>query len=73
MFTSRSLKFKIYFRDHNPPHVHVEGPGAEAIFELRTCACIESHGFSKQALSQIQKEVINRQSELMEAWNDYQK
>lgn len=70
---AKSLKFKIYFRDHNPPHVHVEGRGAEAVFELSSCKCIENNGFSLQAINKIEKLIREKKERFLEAWNDYQK
>ena len=31
VFEAKNLKFKIYFKDHSPPQVHVEGKGADLI------------------------------------------
>jgi hypothetical protein len=69
---TRNLQVRIYPKDHNPPHVHVVGPEAEAKFRLDTMACIYSRGFSQKALKQIKAFLRDRKSVLLEAWHDYQ-
>lgn len=67
-----NLRIVIYFRDHQPPHVHVIGPGQEAVFEIENLRCISSYGFSFQMLRRIQEYLKPRRSALVEFWNDYQ-
>ncbi len=62
----------IYFKDHNPPHVHVTAPDAAAVFKLDTLECIESKGFSAKALAKIQKALEARRDYLQEVWDEYQ-
>jgi hypothetical protein len=57
---TRKLKVRLYPRDHNPPHVHVVGPDAEAKFELTGMKCVFSRGFSASALKQI-REFLNKE------------
>lgn len=66
------IKVSIYFKDHNPPHVHVDAPGASAVFAIKTLAIIEANGFTSKALRQIRKALKAHQEYLMEAWNEYQ-
>jgi hypothetical protein len=73
VFESKRLKFKVHFKDHNPPHVHVEGPGAEAVFDLDGCHCIQNSGFSEKAIRQIEKQIIEKKQLFLEVWNEYQK
>jgi len=69
---TRNLSVRIYPKDHNPPHVHVVGPGAEAKFRLDTFECIFCRGFIQKAVKRIKVFLKERKSLLMEAWNDYQ-
>ena len=70
---TRNLDIRIYPKDHNPPHVHVKGPAAEAKFLLDTLECWSSIGFSEKALKQIQAFLEIHKDILMEAWNEFQK
>lgn len=69
---TRNLRIVIYPKDHNPPHVHVLGPDAEAKFLLETMECVSSRGFSKKALAEIEYFLIQKKNILLEAWNEYQ-
>lgn len=73
VFEAKNLKFMIYFKDHNPPHVHVVGPGAEAVFDLETCECTQNSGFSSTAINRIAEIVREKKQAFLEAWDDYQK
>jgi hypothetical protein len=73
VFESKRLKFKIHFKDHNPPHVHVEGPDAEAVFDLDVCRCVQNNGFSEKAIRQIEKRIDEMKQIFLEAWDEYQK
>ena len=73
VYEVKSLKFVIYFRDHNPPHVHVKGRSAEAVFDLKTCECIENNGFSSRAINRIGGMITEKKQLFLEAWHDYQK
>jgi hypothetical protein len=70
---TKNISIKIYFKDHNPPHVHVVAPDAEAKFCLETCEWISSRGFSEKALSKIKPFLLKNKELLMEAWDEYQK
>jgi hypothetical protein len=67
------IKVSIYFRDHNPSHVHVTAPGAAAVFDISTLECVESKGFSQRALGKIQRFLESKQDVLQEEWNEHQK
>ena len=66
------IKVKIYFNDHNPPHVHVDGPGASAVFDIATLECLAADGFTANALGKIRNFLAERQADLWEAWHEYQ-
>lgn len=67
-----NLQIRVYPKDHNPPHVHVVGPGAEAKFRIDKVECLFSKGFSKKALKQMEEFIEDNLKGLMEAWHDYQ-
>lgn len=66
------IKVSIYFKDHNPPHVHVTAPGAEAVFEIDSLECIRSDGFSESALGKIERALAERRNFLKEKWDEHQ-
>lgn len=66
------LKVQIYFKDHNPPHVHVIGRGAEARFYLDTLECYYVRGFNEWETNRMKKKLREQKSRLLEAWNEYQ-
>ena len=65
------IKVKIHARDHNPPHVHVEGKGCEARFNLKTLELLTNTGFSRSDIERIQKEIRIRVVSLLEIWEAY--
>ncbi len=72
VFVFESLKFKINAKDHNPPHVHVEGKGASIRIKLLTLDFMDDETeFSKRALERILAEVTTRKDELLEEWRRY--
>jgi hypothetical protein len=65
------IKIKIHAKEHNPPHVHVEGKGCEARFDLKTLELMSNDGFSRSDISRIRKEIENRALSLLEIWEAY--
>lgn len=72
LLRAKNLRIVIYPKDHDPPHVHVIGPGAEAKFLIDSLDCVYSRGFSKRALREIRDYLRVRKGILLEAWHDYQ-
>lgn len=72
IYKTGNLQIRVYPKDHNPPHVHVVGPEAEAKFKLDNLECFYSKGFSRRSLKRIEDYLRERKQTLMEAWNDYQ-
>lgn len=69
---SNRLKYKINARDHQPPHVHVEGLGASVRINLLTLEVMDAKtGFSKSSVRNIIEFVKLHLTELLEVWNDY--
>lgn len=69
-----NLRVVIYPNDHRPAHVHVIGPGGEAIFilncpggppELR-----EVYDFSLRDVHQIKQQIAKELVDLCKIWKD---
>ncbi len=73
IFHIGNTRIVIYPHDHQPPHVHVIGPGAEAKFDLETFRCLMNRGFDRATVSRFRKFLKERQETLLEAWHEYQK
>jgi hypothetical protein len=70
IFSSKSLKFKINERDHNPPHVHVVGLGASIRINLLTLEPMDSEtDFSVTAVRRILEVVTEKQEQLLREWS----
>jgi hypothetical protein len=67
-----SIKFYIYPQDHRPAHVHVIAAGAEAKFEILTGECISNYGFNNKSIKALSRQVLTSQSELLEAWKEFE-
>ncbi len=39
----RGIKFKMYFKDHNPPHFHAQYQGLEATYRINDSLKIEGN------------------------------
>lgn len=66
----------IYFKDHNPPHVHVyKGDAgsheASMILEIGSWEVLEVNGFSERDVKKAVAELRKQEPVLMEKWNDY--
>ena len=71
VLVSRGLKFKINPRDHNPPHVHVEGYGATVRIDLRTFQPMDDTDFSRTDLKRIVEVIQAHAEELNAKWEEY--
>lgn len=67
----RSLKFKINARDHNPPHVHVEGKGGKARINLKSFSVMSVDGFNAADVKRIIEVVKYYAPELRATWKEY--
>ena len=66
------LKYKVNKRDHNPPHVHVEGGGATVRVNLLTLEIMDdSTDFSKTMVWKIVTYIAEHKEELLEKWVEY--
>lgn len=72
VFKFGSVKFKVNAKDHNPPHVHVEGKGTSVRINLESLDFMdEGTDFSKGDLHEILTEVIKNQELLLKQWRKY--
>lgn len=66
------LRVVIYPNDHSPEHVHVIGPGCEAVFELNCpegpVTLRESYGFTTRQLRRLTDLLHAALLELCSAW-----
>lgn len=69
---TKNLRVVIYPKDHQPPHVHVLGPDAEAKFTIEKLECYFSRGFSQKELKRIKSFLKAKKDICMEAWYEYQ-
>lgn len=69
-----NLRVVIYSNDHRPAHVHIVGPGPEAIFYLNCSAgpvsLRENDGFSTRELNRIALVLNKHVPELCTAWKE---
>jgi hypothetical protein len=74
IFVIFGLRVVIYPNDHRPAHVHVEGGGKEAVFNLH-CPdgppeLRENYGFSQKELSKIATALSENLTVLCTKWRD---
>lgn len=66
------LKIGIVFPgDHNPPHVHIKFPGADAKINIKNQKVVKSKGFSKKAVRDLKKLVRENKKKLLDKWEDF--
>ena len=70
---TKNLRIRVYPKDHDPAHVHVTAPNAEAKIRLSDCKAYFSKGFTKMALSRIEIFIEQHKEILLKAWHEYQK
>ena len=68
---TKNLKFYIYPKDHNPPHVHVIGADCEAKITILSLECIQNNGFSEKDISKIIKFLEDKIDILIDAWEAF--
>jgi hypothetical protein len=65
-----AFKITMYFEDHNPPHVHVVAPNAEAQVEIMTGEILA--GSMRKANEKVALPwIAANRSELMKRWEEY--
>lgn len=74
VLTIFGLRVVIYPNDHRPAHVHVQGNGCEAVFNLH-CPdgppeLRENYGFSQKELGKIADALAKNLAELCKKWRE---
>jgi len=67
------IQIWIYIGDHNPPHIHVNGPDSRAVIEIKSAKVIKGRMPSGKVAKDIMTWVKNNKSTLMKIWNENQK
>ena len=66
------LKYRINANDHNPPHVHVEGGGAQVRVSLLTLDVMDPDTeFSESNIRKILNFVAENREIFLEKWMEY--
>jgi hypothetical protein len=75
IFVFRYFKIYMYFKDHGHPHCHAisKDGNCEASIRLNPVEVLENSGWSKKDLNFILKFVKEKQEDLLEVWDEYQK
>lgn len=60
----------MYFRDHNPPHFHVDTPEAQAQLSIRTLRVIRG-GVHRRALREAQEWAMANRERLWSKWEEF--
>lgn len=70
VLTFNGLRVVIYPNDHTPAHVHVVGPGHEALFSIAAdpVELLENYGFRGRELAEIGDELQANRDRLLEEW-----
>lgn len=72
VLTVGHLKYKVNQKDHNPPHVHVEGGGASVRINLVTFEVMDKEtDFSERMVQKIVQYVSENKKILIEQWVEY--
>ena len=61
------IYIRMYFDDHNPPHIHAEYQGQEALIEIKTGIIMQGK-LPKKALKIIKDWTEEYQEELLDNW-----
>jgi hypothetical protein len=70
----REGPFRFYFYSGDigePPHIHVDGADGTAKFWLSPVAVHYNIGLSPRELRTVERVVLERRREFLEAWNAY--
>ena len=73
VFTVDGIAYRFYSSDeHEPPHVHAVQDRSQAKFWIDPLVELEKNrGFLAKELNRIEKVIIERRDELLEAWHDF--
>lgn len=65
-----SIKIKLYFKDHLPPHFHAQYNEHEILIEIRTLDTYAG-GLPRKQLKTVLEWAEENQDQLMEIWNEF--
>lgn len=65
-----SIKIKLYFKDHLPPHFHAQYNEHEVLIEIRTLE-IYAGDLPKKQLKTVLEWAEENQGQLMEIWDEF--
>lgn len=66
--------YRLYFYSHDlsePPHVHVDRDDQSAKFWLAPVSLARNLGFSPKELRTVERILIERERDLLDAWNQH--
>jgi hypothetical protein len=66
--------YRFYFYSHEPnepPHIHIDRDNLTAKFWLHSVSLAQNIGFPAKELRKLQSMVIENQTQLLEAWDEY--
>jgi hypothetical protein len=65
-------KFHFFSNEGNePPHIHVKSGGDESKFWLEPVSLAANYGFNAAEINEIERLVLEHQTELLEAWHEH--
>lgn len=62
------IQIKIYYREHNPPHIHAYYQGFEATFDINNAKKLKG-SFPIKADNIVCEWIVEYKSNLLENWN----
>jgi len=67
-----NFQIRIYFKDHNPPHVHLVSPEETALVRIADGVVIRG-AIDASMLARARTWVAEHKSELLAKWTEFQK
>lgn len=70
----RTGPYRFYFYSHEPnepPHIHIDRDNQSCKFWLEPIVLARNLGFSARELREIEKILMNKKTELLEAWDGH--
>lgn len=61
---------RMYFHDHNPPHVHVDTPDGRALVAIATLEVLDGE-IDRRALREARDWVRGKQAPLLALWEEF--
>ena len=61
---------RMYFRDHNPPHFHIDTPEASALMDIRSLCVLEGN-VDRRAEREARDWAEANRAQLWAAWQEF--